>query len=143
MNQMSKRRRKSTAWPKVLCPKMEARLVKAYNKGRGWIISQSNDNVYEVHSYPSVLVDVDRPTYRLSYASSITPIPTVEKPSFQLDDFVIYPPVVKRPLGRTKKKTYAFEGGRSAVNSLQTLSTYGEPQQEDMQRTNLTFQTWK
>ena len=59
---MSKRRRKSAAWPRVLSPKMEAQLVKAYNKGRAWIVSQSNDNVYEVHSYPSVLVDVDRRT---------------------------------------------------------------------------------
>ncbi|KAL7203320.1 hypothetical protein ACSBR2_016586 [Camellia fascicularis] len=121
MNQVLKCRCKSAAWPKVLCPKMEARLVKAYNKGRAWIVSQSNDNVYEIHSYPSVLVDVDRCTcscfqrqinrlpcahtivaicnsgrdlydlvepfyyaseYRLSYDSSITPIPTVEKPSF-------------------------------------------------------------
>ncbi|XP_028066080.1 uncharacterized protein LOC114269020 [Camellia sinensis] len=149
MNQMSKRRRKSAAWPGVLCPKMEARLVKAYNKGRAWIVSQSNDNVYEVHSYPSVLVDVDRrtcscfqwqinqlpcahamvairnsgrdlydlvepfyhaATYRLSYASSITLIPTVEKPSFQLDDFVIHPPVVKRPPRRPKKKHMLSRG---------------------------------
>ncbi|KAL7207324.1 hypothetical protein ACSBR1_029309 [Camellia fascicularis] len=136
MNQMSKRKRKSAAWPGVLCPKMEARLVKAYNKGRAWIVSQSNDNVYEIHSYPSVLVDVDRRT------CSITPIPTVEKPSFQLDDFVIHPPVIKRPLGRPKKKRMlSREGGRSAVNSLRTLSTHGEPQQEDMQRTNLAFRT--
>ncbi|XP_028082622.1 uncharacterized protein LOC114283950 [Camellia sinensis] len=149
MNQMSKRRRKLPAWLGVLCPKMEARLVKAYNKGRAWIVSQSNDNVYEVHSYPSVLVDVDRrtcscfqwqinqlpcahamvairnssrdlydlvelfyyaSTYRLSYASSITPIPTIEKPSFQLDDFVIYPPIIKRPPGRPKKKCMLFRG---------------------------------
>ncbi|KAL7176792.1 hypothetical protein ACSBR2_030190 [Camellia fascicularis] len=149
MNQMSKRRCKSAAWPGVLCPKMEARLVKAYNKGRAWVVSQSNDNVYKVHSYPSVLVDVDRrscscfqwqinqlpyehamvairnsdrdfydlvepfyhaATYRLAYASSITPIPTVEKPSFQLDDFVIHPPVVKRPPGRPKKKRMLSRG---------------------------------
>ncbi|XP_028082628.1 uncharacterized protein LOC114283957 [Camellia sinensis] len=149
MNQMPKRRRKSAAWPGVLCPKMEARLVKAYNKGRVWIVSQSNDNVYEVHSYPSVLVDVDRrtcscfqwqinqlpcthamvairnsgrdlydlvesfyhaSTYRLSYASSITAIPTVEKPSFQLDDFAIHPPVIKRPPGRPKKKRMLSRG---------------------------------
>ncbi|KAL7176582.1 hypothetical protein ACSBR2_030005 [Camellia fascicularis] len=37
------------AWPGVICPKMEARLVKAYNKDRSWLVSQSNDNVFEVH----------------------------------------------------------------------------------------------
>ncbi|XP_028055569.1 uncharacterized protein LOC114259743 [Camellia sinensis] len=42
--------------------------------------------------------------YRSTYASSITPIPTVEKPPFNTEDFIIHPPVVKRPLGRPKKK---------------------------------------
>ncbi|KAL7165004.1 hypothetical protein ACSBR2_040817 [Camellia fascicularis] len=48
--------------------------------------------------------------YRLTYASSITPIPTVEKPSFSIEDFVIHPPVVKRPPGRPKKKRILSRG---------------------------------
>ncbi|KAL7185433.1 hypothetical protein ACSBR2_027385 [Camellia fascicularis] len=149
MDQMSKRKRKATAWPGVLCPKIESRLVKAYNKGRAWLVSQLNEDVYEVHSYPSVLVDVGRRTcscfqwhikrllcahtmvaicnsgrdlydlvepyyhvseYRLTYASSITPILTVEKPPFSIEDFVIHPPVVKRPPGRPKKKRILSKG---------------------------------
>ncbi|KAL7253995.1 hypothetical protein ACSBR1_008362 [Camellia fascicularis] len=149
MDQMSKRRRKVAAWPGVLCPKIESRLVKAYNKGRAWLVIQSNDDVYEVHSYPSILVDVGRrmcscfqwqikripcvhamvairnsgrdlydlvePYYHVSeyrsiYASSITPIPTVEKPPFNTDDFIIHPPVVKRPPGRPKKKRILSRG---------------------------------
>ncbi|XP_028081905.1 uncharacterized protein LOC114283284 [Camellia sinensis] len=62
MRQMTKRRIKAQAWPGVICPKMEARLVKAYNKGRSWLVSQSTDNVYEVHSFPSVMVDVGKRT---------------------------------------------------------------------------------
>ncbi|XP_028103609.1 uncharacterized protein LOC114302737 [Camellia sinensis] len=62
IRQMAKRRREANTWAGVICPKMEARLVKAYNKGRSWLVSQSNDDVYEVHSFPSVMVDVGRRT---------------------------------------------------------------------------------
>ncbi|KAL7217755.1 hypothetical protein ACSBR2_011068 [Camellia fascicularis] len=143
MQQRAKRRRKAEAWHGVVCPKMEAHLVKAYNKRRSWLVSQSNDDIYEVHSFPSVLVDVGRHTcscfqwqikgfpcahavvairnsgkdlynfvnayyhvaeYRSSYAHNIIPIPTVEKPPFNVDDFVIQAPIVKRPPGRPNKK---------------------------------------
>ncbi|KAL7218923.1 hypothetical protein ACSBR2_012066 [Camellia fascicularis] len=41
---------------------MEKRLEKAYNTGRSWNVSQSNTDVYKVHSSPSILVDVTRRT---------------------------------------------------------------------------------
>ncbi|KAL7235052.1 hypothetical protein ACSBR1_018520 [Camellia fascicularis] len=50
MEQMAERRVKARKWTGVLCPKMEKKLVMAYNNSRGWSISQANDNVYEVHS---------------------------------------------------------------------------------------------
>ncbi|KAL7206582.1 hypothetical protein ACSBR2_019322 [Camellia fascicularis] len=99
---------------------MEAWLVKAYNKGRSWLVSQSSDTVFEVHSLPSIMVDVDKlvairnsgldlcdlvakfyhvAAYRNSYQQNIQPIPTVEKPPFNPDNFVIQPPSVKRPPG--------------------------------------------
>ncbi|XP_028094307.1 uncharacterized protein LOC114294374 [Camellia sinensis] len=62
IRQMSKRRLKVQSWPGVVCPKMEDRLVKAYNKGRSWLLSQSNNEIFEVHSFPSVMVDVGRRT---------------------------------------------------------------------------------
>ncbi|KAL7248983.1 hypothetical protein ACSBR1_011201 [Camellia fascicularis] len=34
----------------------------AYKKGRWWTINQSNNDVYEVHSHPSVLVDIGKHT---------------------------------------------------------------------------------
>ncbi|KAL7172149.1 hypothetical protein ACSBR2_031776 [Camellia fascicularis] len=58
MEQMTERRVKSTTWGGVICPKMEKKLVQAYNDSRGWSVSQANDDVYEVHSHPSVLVDM-------------------------------------------------------------------------------------
>ncbi|KAL7182356.1 hypothetical protein ACSBR1_041125 [Camellia fascicularis] len=42
--------------------------------------------------------------------ASIFPISTVEQPSFNLDDFIIKPPAVKRPLGRPKKKRILSKG---------------------------------
>ncbi|KAL7234964.1 hypothetical protein ACSBR1_018439 [Camellia fascicularis] len=59
---MAKRKIKAQTWPGVICPKMKARLVKTYNKGRAWLVSQSTDIVFEVHYFPSVMVDVDKRT---------------------------------------------------------------------------------
>ncbi|XP_028095032.1 uncharacterized protein LOC114295048 [Camellia sinensis] len=58
MEQMSDRQVKCTKWASVICLKMEKKLVAVYNDSRAWCVSQANDDVYEVHSHPSVLVDV-------------------------------------------------------------------------------------
>ncbi|KAL7238077.1 hypothetical protein ACSBR2_004219 [Camellia fascicularis] len=62
MEQMAERRVKCNTWVGILCPKMEKKLAKAFNDSRPWCVSQANDEVYEVHSNPSVLVDVGRRT---------------------------------------------------------------------------------
>ncbi|KAL7231608.1 hypothetical protein ACSBR2_009776 [Camellia fascicularis] len=62
MRQMAKRRDASQMWTGTICPKMESRLEKAFNEGRSWKVSQSNADVYEVHSFPSVTVDIGRRT---------------------------------------------------------------------------------
>ncbi|XP_028084377.1 uncharacterized protein LOC114285536 [Camellia sinensis] len=62
MRQMAKRREASQMWTGTICPKMEDRLEKAFNEGRSWKVSQSNADVYEVHSFPSVTVDIGRRT---------------------------------------------------------------------------------
>lgn len=60
MEQMAERRAKAREWTGSLCSKMEKKLVTSYNDSRGWSVSQADDNVYKVHSQPSVLVDVAR-----------------------------------------------------------------------------------
>ncbi|KAL7263233.1 hypothetical protein ACSBR1_001414 [Camellia fascicularis] len=60
MRQMSKRHVAAQIWIGAICPKMESRLQKAFNKGKSWKVSQSNADVYKVHSFPSVTVDVGR-----------------------------------------------------------------------------------
>ncbi|CAL5325348.1 unnamed protein product [Camellia sinensis] len=62
MEQMAERRVKCNTWASILCPKMEKKLATAFNDSRPWCVSQANDEVYEVHSNPSVLVDVGRHT---------------------------------------------------------------------------------
>ncbi|KAL7171997.1 hypothetical protein ACSBR2_031649 [Camellia fascicularis] len=62
MNQMSERRGVSSMWACAICPTMESKLDKAYKEGRSWIVSQSNNDVHEVHSHPSVLVDIAKRT---------------------------------------------------------------------------------
>ncbi|XP_028075915.1 uncharacterized protein LOC114278109 [Camellia sinensis] len=149
MRQMAKRRVSAHTWTSAICPKMESRLEEAYSKSRAWKVSQANNDVYEVHSFPSVMVDIGRRTcpcfqwqinefpcahaivavqkngknlddivvpwyhvseYRLTYAPTIYPIPTVEKPPFNPTDYVIYPPNIKRPPGRPKKKRIPSKG---------------------------------
>ncbi|XP_028104380.1 uncharacterized protein LOC114303445 [Camellia sinensis] len=143
MRQMSKRMVSAHTWTGAICPKMESRLEKDYNKSRAWKVSQANNDVYEVHSFPFVMVDIGRRTcscfqwqinefpcayaivavrksgknlddivipwyhvskYRLTYAPTIYPIPTVEKPPFSPTNYIIYPPNVKHLPGRPKKK---------------------------------------
>ncbi|KAL7213210.1 hypothetical protein ACSBR2_015836 [Camellia fascicularis] len=127
MRQMVKHRLAAQTWTGTICPKMESRLEKAFNEGRSWKVSQSNANVYEVHSFPSLngfpcahamvaiwksgrdlntLVELyfHVGEYRSTYAANISPMPTVEQLPFNLHDYIIYPPAVKRPLGRPKKK---------------------------------------
>ncbi|KAL7250847.1 hypothetical protein ACSBR1_012795 [Camellia fascicularis] len=149
MRQMAKRRVLAHTWTGAICPTMESRLKEAYNKSRAWKVSQANNDVYEVHSFPSVIVDIASRTcsyfqwqinefpcahaivgvrkneknlddivvpwyhvseYRLTYAPTIYLIPTVEKPPFNSTDYVIYPPNVKRPPGRPKKKRIPSKG---------------------------------
>ncbi|KAL7248938.1 hypothetical protein ACSBR1_011170 [Camellia fascicularis] len=176
IRQMVKRRVAAQTWIGAICSKMEFRLDNAFNKGRSWNVSQPNANLYEVHLFPSVTVDMGRHTcscfqwqindfpcayamvairksgrdlnklvksyfhvseYRSTYKPTIYPIPTVEQPPFNPSDYVIKPLAVKRPPGRPKKKKDTIEGRACSTNSLWPVRPYGEPQQEDMQRTNI------
>ncbi|KAL7240403.1 hypothetical protein ACSBR2_006120 [Camellia fascicularis] len=135
MEQMSERRVKCTKWSGVICPKMEKKLVKAYDESKAWCVSQANDDVYEVHSHPSVLINgfpcshavavfrnsgrniydsIDRAfyidTFRAMYNGTIYPIPTVEKPTFNPTEYFIAPSKVKRPPGRPKRKRIPSKG---------------------------------
>ncbi|KAL7194779.1 hypothetical protein ACSBR1_035086 [Camellia fascicularis] len=127
MRQMAKRRVASQTWTGTICPKMESCLEKMFNKGRLWKVSQSNADVYELNGFPCAyaIVAVQKngrdlntlvepyfhmSAYHSTYATSIYPIPTVEQPPFDPNDFTINPPAVKRPPGRPKKKRFLSRG---------------------------------
>ncbi|KAL7168051.1 hypothetical protein ACSBR2_038484 [Camellia fascicularis] len=115
----TKRRLKSSKWTGVICPKMEKKLDFELKTGRSWIVSQANDNVYEVHSHPSVMVDIIRRTCSC-YQWQLNGFPcshvlvafqnSTGKPTFKPDDYLIAPPIVKHPPGRSKRKTIPSKG---------------------------------
>ncbi|KAL7260417.1 hypothetical protein ACSBR1_006142 [Camellia fascicularis] len=110
MEKRTKRRLKSSKWTSVICPKMEKKLESELQTGRSWIVSQADDNVYEIHSHPSVTVDIFRYKYKASYSGAIFPIPTAGKLTFKPNDYLIAPPIVKRPPGRPKQKRIPSKG---------------------------------
>ncbi|KAL7169109.1 hypothetical protein ACSBR2_034193 [Camellia fascicularis] len=63
MNMRSNMRMLSSKWNKVLCPRMDSVLEKAFMDRRTWNVSLSFDNVFEVHYFPSVMVDLGLRTY--------------------------------------------------------------------------------
>ena len=62
MNQMSARREICRSWNGVICLEMERKLVLAFNEGQNWVVSKASDTIYEVHSHPSVSVDLEART---------------------------------------------------------------------------------
>ncbi|KAL7258142.1 hypothetical protein ACSBR1_004296 [Camellia fascicularis] len=58
MNMTSDRRLLSSKWNKVLCHCMDSVLEKAFMDRRIWNVSFSSDNVFEVHCFISVMVDL-------------------------------------------------------------------------------------
>ncbi|CAL5337493.1 unnamed protein product [Camellia sinensis] len=62
MRQMSARRDQANKWKELICPTFETRLMDSFNDSRSWQVSKANENVFEVHSIPSVTVDVARRT---------------------------------------------------------------------------------
>lgn len=58
MTQMCVRRQKSTKMNGIVCPEMDGRLVEAFSKGKVWTVAQSSEEVFEVFSLPTVVVDL-------------------------------------------------------------------------------------
>ncbi|KAL7176858.1 hypothetical protein ACSBR2_030239 [Camellia fascicularis] len=128
---------------------MEKSLDSTFKTSRSWIVSQANENVFEVKSNPSVLVDVGARTcscfqwqlngfpcphavvafcnsgrdiykyvnpfyhvkeFMATYCGAIHPVPTVGKSKFTPADYLIAPPIVKRPPGRPTWKRIPSKG---------------------------------
>ena len=62
MDQIGQRMKICSDWNENLCPNMSLRLQAAFDEGRSWTVRVSNNQVYEVMSYPSVTVDIGKGT---------------------------------------------------------------------------------
>ncbi|XP_028069597.1 uncharacterized protein LOC114272126 [Camellia sinensis] len=60
MQQMSARRDQANKWNELICPTFETMLLDSFNDSRSWQVSKANEDVFEVHSIPSVTVDIAR-----------------------------------------------------------------------------------
>ncbi|KAL7161285.1 hypothetical protein ACSBR2_041851 [Camellia fascicularis] len=99
MNMRSDKRLLSSKWNKVFCPRMDSVLEKAFMDGRTWNAILSSGNVFEVHCFPSVVVDLGLRTC------------SCRKWEMNgIDDAMILPPLSKRPAGRPKKNRIASTG---------------------------------
>ncbi|KAL7235583.1 hypothetical protein ACSBR1_018971 [Camellia fascicularis] len=58
MNMRYDKRLLSSKWNKVLYPLMDNVLEKAFMDGRTWNVSLSSDNVFEVHCFLSIMVNL-------------------------------------------------------------------------------------
>ena len=58
MEQMANGREVSNRWKAVICLGIDKRLDASIQVGRMWTVRRLSETVYDVHSYPSVTVDI-------------------------------------------------------------------------------------
>ncbi|XP_028056777.1 uncharacterized protein LOC114260788 [Camellia sinensis] len=112
MRKIAKRRELVNKWNGLISPKMESKLHDGFNTSRPWIVSSFGNDVYEVHSHPSVSVDISRRIcscgeYRESYSFPIYPVPSIWKPDCNVDgdnEVVLLPLSKKQPKRPNKKR---------------------------------------
>ncbi|KAH7834878.1 hypothetical protein Vadar_020569 [Vaccinium darrowii] len=62
MDMIVQRRKISSAWVGKICPKMDEKLHDAYQESRTWAVLPSGNGEFEVHSEPTVSIDIVRRT---------------------------------------------------------------------------------
>ncbi|KAH7853637.1 hypothetical protein Vadar_004959 [Vaccinium darrowii] len=58
MDMIVERSKKASEWVGKFCPKIDQKLYNAYQESRTWVVSPSANGVFEVHSDPTVSVDL-------------------------------------------------------------------------------------
>ncbi|KAH7843031.1 hypothetical protein Vadar_011953 [Vaccinium darrowii] len=58
MRQMYERKQLSRKWCSVVCPEMDLLLKNRIDKGKTWPVYGSSDEVFEVSSFPAIVVDI-------------------------------------------------------------------------------------
>ncbi|KAG5544768.1 hypothetical protein RHGRI_017271 [Rhododendron griersonianum] len=63
MEQMCERKQLSSKWNSSVCPVMDKKLIARFDKGRTWHVAAASDDIFEVYSLPTVVVDLKRMTW--------------------------------------------------------------------------------
>lgn len=58
MRQMCERKQSAKKWCSVLCPEMDIKWRDRFDKGKTWSVFGSTDEIFEVGSFPAVVVDI-------------------------------------------------------------------------------------
>ncbi|KAL7239557.1 hypothetical protein ACSBR2_005452 [Camellia fascicularis] len=123
MEQMSKRRSKSSRWVSEICLKME----KSYRRLKvvmhrllaklmlmslrfpcSHVVVAFRNSGRNIYNFVKPFYHVAK--YRATYSGSIHLIPTVSKPKFITSNYLIAPPIYKRPPGQPKRKRILSKG---------------------------------
>ncbi|XP_028125040.1 uncharacterized protein LOC114321977 [Camellia sinensis] len=111
MRKIAKRRELVNKWNGLICPKMESKLHDGFNTSRPWIVSSSGNDVYEVHSHPSISVDISKRI--CSYGEwQLKGFPCAHAADCNVDgdSEVVLPPLSKKQPGRPNKKRIRSNG---------------------------------
>ncbi|XP_058194215.1 uncharacterized protein LOC131310955 [Rhododendron vialii] len=93
MEQMCDRRQQSWKWNGIVCPEMDKKLVTSFNKGRSWTVAKASEDVFEVFSLPTVVVDVQRRTctccrWQLNGFPCVHAVTAIQKVGLQVSNYI-------------------------------------------------------
>ncbi|KAG5531570.1 hypothetical protein RHGRI_026247 [Rhododendron griersonianum] len=93
MEQMCERKQLSSKWNSSVCPVMDKKLVDRFDKGRTWHVAAANDDIFEVYSLPTVVVDLKRMTctccrWELHCFPCVHAVTVIQKTKRQLCNYI-------------------------------------------------------
>ncbi|KAG5533007.1 hypothetical protein RHGRI_027296 [Rhododendron griersonianum] len=93
MEQMCNRRLLSNKLSSYVCPVMEKKLVDHFNKGRTWHVAAANDDIFEVFSQPTVVVDLKKRTctccrWQIHLFPCVHAVTVIQKTEKQMHDYI-------------------------------------------------------
>ncbi|KAG5565067.1 hypothetical protein RHGRI_001078 [Rhododendron griersonianum] len=93
MEQMCERKQLSSKWNSSVCPVMDKKLVDRFDKGRTWHVAAASDDIFEVYSLPTVVVDLKRMTctccrWELHCFPCVHAVTVIQKTERQLCNYI-------------------------------------------------------
>ncbi|KAG5532375.1 hypothetical protein RHGRI_026866 [Rhododendron griersonianum] len=93
MEQMCERKQLSSKWNSSVCPVMDKKLIARFDKGRTWHVAAASDDIFEVYSLPTVVVDLKRMTctccrWELHCFPCVHAVTVIQKTERQLCNYI-------------------------------------------------------